>query len=178
MRTTELTAVSVLKGEIIVQLGADYSQRVAFQTVRDRVRSQLHTAADDPDLPEVFDFLVSNGVGKNQYIESLLEWTTIFVDSKKRQLRFGSFGVVNKMCEQAVWSRMAVLKRAYRKPPTNGFCASPEPAWTNFTWGELGKLEDLLRFFMYLARSSVSRCHRSRGLSYWATLTSLQPMPS
>ena len=59
MRTTELTAVAVLKGEIIVQLGKDVSQRVAFQTVRDRVRAQLHTAADDPDLPEVFDFLIS-----------------------------------------------------------------------------------------------------------------------
>ena len=53
MRTTELTAVAVLKGEIIVQMSKDVSQRVAFQTVRDRVRSQLHTAADDPDLPEV-----------------------------------------------------------------------------------------------------------------------------
>ena len=56
MRTTELTAVAVLKGEIIVQMGKDLSQRVAFQTVRDRVRAQLHLAADDPDLPAVFEF--------------------------------------------------------------------------------------------------------------------------
>ena len=81
MRMTELTAIAVLQGEIIVQLSKDVSQRVAFQTLRDRVRSQLHTAADDPDLSEVFDFLISVGVGE------------------KRQLRFGAFANVNKMCE-------------------------------------------------------------------------------
>ena len=147
MRTTELTAVAVLKGEIIVQLGKDLSQRVAFQTVRDRVRAQLHTAADDPDLPEVFDFLISSGVGTNAYVDHLLEWTACFVDSKKRQLRFAAFAVVNKMCEQGVWSRMAVVKRAYRKQPSNGFCPSPEAAWGTFSWAHLQKLEDLLRFF-------------------------------
>ena len=147
MRTTELTAVAVLKGEIIVQMSKDLSQRVAFQTVRDRVRSQLHTAADDPDLPEVFDFLISAGVGKNSYIDHLLEWTSCFVDSKKRQLRFSAFAVINKMCEQAVWSRIAVVKRAYRKQPTNGFCPSPESAWGSFSSAHLQKLEDVLRFF-------------------------------
>ena len=54
MRTSELTAVAVLKGEIIVQMGKDLSQGVAFRTVRERVRAQLPTVADDPDLPELF----------------------------------------------------------------------------------------------------------------------------
>ena len=147
MRTTELTAVAVLKGEIIVQLGKNVSQRVAFQTVRDRVRSQLHTAADDPDLPEVFEFLISNGVGTNAYVDHLLEWTGIFVDSGKRQLRFAAFAVVNKMHAQAVLSRTAVIKRAYRSKPTNGFCPSPESRWAEFSWSHLQLLEELLRFF-------------------------------
>ena len=147
MRTTELTAVAVLKGEILVQMSKDVSQRVAFQTVRDRVRSQLLTAADDPDLPEVFDFLISAGVGKNSYIDHLLEWTSCFVDSKKRQLRFSAFAVINKMCEQAVWSRIAVVKRAYRSKPHNGFCPNPEQAWRSYSWAHLQKLEDMLRFF-------------------------------
>ena len=62
-RTTELTAVAVLKGEIIVQMSKDVGQKVAFATVRDRVRIQLDSTADDPDLPELFDFLISAGVG-------------------------------------------------------------------------------------------------------------------
>jgi hypothetical protein len=147
MRATELTAVAVLKGEIIVQMGKDLSQRVAFQTVRERVRAELHTAADEPDLPAIFDFLISNGVGKNTYIEGLLEWTSTFVDSKKRQLRFSAFTVLNQMHKCAVHSRMAVAKRAYRKPPKGGFCASPEPFWHQVPWAHLQLLEEVLRFF-------------------------------
>ena len=157
MRTTELTAVAVLKGEIIVQLGKDLSQRVAFQSVRDRVRAQLHTAADDPDLTEVFDFLISNGVGKNGYIDHLMEWTTCFVDSKKRQLRFSAFTAVNNMCAEAVWSRMAVVKRAYRKQPTLGFCPSPETARGAIRWTSLQRLEELLRFFHVSCKDSVDK---------------------
>ena len=156
MRTSELTAVAVLRGEIIVQMGKDISQRVAFQTVRDRVRLELHTAADDPDLPEVFDFLISNGVGSNAYIDHLLEWTGIFVDATKRQLRFSAFAVPNKMCEQACWSRMAIVKRAYRSKPSNGFCPSPEAAWGSFSWPHLQKLEDLLRFFHVHCKNIVN----------------------
>ena len=147
MHTTTLTAVAVLKGEIILQMSKDVGQRVAFQTVRDRVRSQLHTAADDPDLPEVFDFLISVGVGQNSYVDHLLEWTSCYVDSTKRQLRFAAFEIVNKMCEQAVWSKIAVVKRAYRKKPVMGYCPSPEPAWAKFAWAHVQMLEDVLRFF-------------------------------
>ena len=104
LHTTELTAVSVLKGEIIVQLSKNLGQRVAFQTVQERVRAQLDTAADDPDLPEVFDYLISAGVGKNSYIEDLLEFGGCFVDSKKRRLRFSAFAVANKIAPWAPWA--------------------------------------------------------------------------
>ena len=58
LRTSELTAVVVLTGEIIVQLPMHLGERVAFQTVRDRVRRQLDDAVDDPDLPAVYDYLI------------------------------------------------------------------------------------------------------------------------
>lgn len=147
LRTTELTAVAVLKGEIIVQMSKDAGQRVAFQTVRDRVRAQLDSAADDPDLPELFEFLISAGVGFNSYIDDLMDFGSTFVDSKKRQLRFAAFGVANKMCKHAIWTKIAVMKRAYRKPPVNGYCPSPESAWGTYKWDDLESLEDVLRFF-------------------------------
>ena len=84
LRTTELTAVAVLTGEIIVQLSKDVGQRVAFQTVRDRVRHQLDDAADDADLPAVFDYLISAGVGYNSYVDDLLDFGSKFVDSPKK----------------------------------------------------------------------------------------------
>ena len=101
MRTTELTAISVLKGEIIVQMNKDVSQQVAYQTVVDAVSSQLGTAVADPDLPEVFDFLISNGVGKNFYIDDFLDYCGVFVNSKKRQLRLSAFGLIDKMGRRA-----------------------------------------------------------------------------
>ena len=146
LRTTELTAVAVLKGEIILQLSKNVGQRVAFQTVRDRVRAELDIAADDPDLPELFDFLISAGVGENSYVENLLGFGGCFVDSKKRQLRFSAFAVANKIFQQAPWTKIAVIKRACRNKPTNGFCPSPETAWGDFEWDHLQKFQELLRF--------------------------------
>ena len=65
MRTTDLTAVKVSRGEIMLQLGKGISQKVAYKTVVDRVRAQLDNAADDEHLPEIFDFLISNDVASN-----------------------------------------------------------------------------------------------------------------
>ena len=50
MRTPELTAISVLTGEIIIQMSMDVSQKVCFQTVVDRVKKQLGPAVADPEL--------------------------------------------------------------------------------------------------------------------------------
>ena len=147
MRTTELTAIALLNGEIIVQLGKDIGQKVAFQTVRDRLRQQLPNAADDPDLAEIFDYLMSNREDRNIFISDLMDWTSTFVDGSKRQLRFSAFAVVNKVHERAVWSKIAIIKRAYRTKPNNGFCPSPESAWGKLDWNDLQPLEDLLRFF-------------------------------
>ena len=117
LRTTELTAVAVLKGEVMRHLSKDLSQRVAFDTVRDRCRSQLDTAWHDPDLPAVFDFLISVGAGHNTFVDDFLAYAAKFVDSKKRQLRLGAFGAVNLIPEQFPWTKIAVLKRAYKKKP-------------------------------------------------------------
>ena len=147
LRTTELTAVAVLKGEIILQMSKDVGQRVAFRTVRDRVRAELGVTADDPDLPDVFDFLIAIGVGTNTYAEDLLAFGACFVNSKKRQMRFSAFKVAYRMCTEAPCAKVAVMKRAYRKKPSNGFCPSPEEAWANVEWNRLRKLEEVLRFF-------------------------------
>jgi hypothetical protein len=126
LRTTELTALSVLRGEIIVQMGKDVSQRVAFQTVKEKVRMQLDAAVDYPDLPELFDFLINAGVGRNTYLQDLFDFASCFVDSKTRQLRFSAFGIANKIHEQAPLTKIAVMKRTYRKKPCLGFCPNPK----------------------------------------------------
>ena len=100
LRTTELTAVAVLRGAIILQ-SQNLGQRVVYQTVRERARQQLDDAADDPDLPAVFGYLISAGVGYNSYVDDRLDFGSKFVDSKKRRLRFIVFGAVGTICERA-----------------------------------------------------------------------------
>ena len=46
LRTTELTAMKLLMGEIIVQQSKDVGQRVAFQTVRDALRNELESMCE------------------------------------------------------------------------------------------------------------------------------------
>ena len=146
MRTTEIQAIKVLRGEIIIQMSKDVGQQVCFQTVRNRVDMRLGLAVADPDLQELFTFLISNGVGMNTYIDDFLEWAQAAVNPKKRQLRFVAFTPINKMAN-APASRIAVAKRAYRGTPTWGFCPSPETIWGTFTMEQITPLEELLRFF-------------------------------
>ena len=53
-----------------------------FESVLEAVRKELDGLAEDPDMIELFDFLVGKGVGTNSYIDNLLDFTGIFVDSK------------------------------------------------------------------------------------------------
>ena len=141
LRTTELTALATLKGEIIRQMGKDLSQQVAYQSVRAAVALQLDTALEDPDLPELFDYLINAGVGQNTYADELLDFGSTWVDSKHRQLRFAAWAVINRFPVQANRGKNAVIKRAYRKKPTLGFCPTPESFWSYVGWPLLESLE-------------------------------------
>ena len=83
LHATELTAIAVLKGEVVTQMSATVAQNVAFDTVRAKVRQALGTCADEPELVDLFDFLISLGVGKNTYVDEFFNFASAFVDSKK-----------------------------------------------------------------------------------------------
>ena len=93
LRATEIQAPNTLTGEIVVQMGADKSQKVAYNSVVAVVKQSLDSAADDPDLPELFEFLMSCGVGQNSFLDDFFEFCGVRMDSKYRQLRFGAFAV-------------------------------------------------------------------------------------
>ena len=76
-----------------------------YESVKEAVLLQLDSAGQDPDLTELFDFLVSLGVGKNKFIDCLLQYAGTRVRSAKRQLRFQAFGVANKMPLEAPYSK-------------------------------------------------------------------------
>ena len=157
LRTSELTAVAVLKGEMIVQMGKDFSQKVVYKSVIAKVRQELKISADDPDLPDVFDYLRSLGVGKNTYVDRLLQFGAAFVDSKKRQLRFSAFAIANKINHDYPLTRVAVIERSYQKKPSNGFCPNPEIQWGEIQLGFLSLLEQMLFYFHTTRRVDVDK---------------------
>ena len=146
MASSEMSAVSALNGAII-EMNANHGQGIAYATARDKVRQQLPIMADDPDFPEVFEFLIHTGAGTNTYVQNLLDYAEKFVDAGKRRLRLSAFGVVNKLPMDAPWTKIAVVKRAYRGKPNAGYCASPGVEWTKLSQSRIQILEELLRFF-------------------------------
>ena len=82
LQTTEQTAIAVLKGEIIIQMSKDIGPKVAFATVRERVRWPLDHVVDDPDFIELFDLLMNLGVGRNTYADDLLDFITKYANWK------------------------------------------------------------------------------------------------
>ena len=124
MRTCEWSALYTLKGGII-KASANLAENVAWKTVLDSVYLELDDAASDPDISQLFDFLISIGVGKNTYFDDLAAFQRIFVNPAQRQLRFSAYGVVNKIDAAFPRTKIAILKKAYRKKPsdsTNVFC--------------------------------------------------------
>ena len=147
LKTTELTAMAVLNGEVIAQMSKDVGQQVAYQTVREAARAQLGSYVDEQDFVEMFHFLLHTGAGNNTFVDDLLQFGSKFVDSKLRVLRLGAFAQVNKITDAAPRTKIAVLKRAYRSMPKNGICQSPETDWGKIPWEMLSLLEQLLTFF-------------------------------
>ena len=93
---------------------------------------QLGSAAIDPDLDKLFDFLISIGVGKNKLFDYLANFKQVCINSKVRQLRFAAFGVVNKLHDRFPRVKIAIIKRAYWKKAKDDkscWCGNPEAAW-------------------------------------------------
>ena len=150
-------------------MGPKLSQQVVYRTVIERVRRELMLAADDPDLPDVYDFLRSIGVGCNTYIDGLLDFGATFVDSKKRQLRFSAFAVTNQIDDDLPLTKIGVLKRAYRKKPSHGYCPNPESDWTRIDTVKMARLEDILFFSIQSVRCRLPHWVLKLRISFWPT---------
>jgi hypothetical protein len=125
--------------------------------VRDRCREELKDAADDPDLPSVFDYMINLGVGHNSYIDDLLEFGTAFVDPNRRQLRLSAFTTPSEINPELALVKTALIKRAWRTKPTFGFCPNPEADWKRIPVDQLKAVEQLLRFFHLECREYVDK---------------------
>ena len=127
LRTSELTALSVLSGAVALVLESALAGEVCFETVREKVRVELDMYVDLLGFIELFEFVVNMGAKKNQFIPQLLELGSKFVDPKQRQLSLQAFAEVHRVPVQYPRVKIAMVMRAYRKPPPSSG-ASLEPA--------------------------------------------------
>lgn len=104
----------------------------------------------------MFECIINLGADSNSYVRELLEFCEKFVDQKKRQLRLNAFAIVNKIPAECPRSKIAVLKRAYRKTPSYGFCPSPESKWGDAKWEDLRSLEAVLHYFYATCKDAVA----------------------
>ena len=170
MRTTELQAIKVLKGEIIIQMGMDVSQKVCFQTVVDRVKKQLGPAVADPELVELFEFLISHGVGTNTYIDDFLDWAGASIHPKKgncalqpsHQLTRLSMHHAARMLlpsERTVGSRQTVSAR------------TPRASGDSTQWSKYYHSSNFCGSSMVNANISRRTWRRMSASTYWGKLT-------
>ena len=156
LRTTELTALSVLSGECALQCRISGSDTISFEAVKAAVRKQLDCFVDESEFTEVFDFVINLGAGSNPFVPDLIDFGARFVDQKKRQLRLHAFTEINKVAAHFPRTKIAALKRAYRKKPCHGFCPAPETKFHTAPCAITNKLEELLHYFHVYRKTAVA----------------------
>ena len=83
LRTSELTAMSVLSGAVAFALGSAVAEDMCFETIREKVRMELDMYVDLPGFIDLFEFVINMGATKSPFIPQLLEFGSKFVDNQQ-----------------------------------------------------------------------------------------------
>ena len=156
LRTTELTAMSVLSGECALHSNAMNSHKIDYETIKARLQLRIPGFVAEPEFPDFFECIINLGAHKNSFIPELLRFGSRFVNQKHRQLRLQAFTETNKVHINCPRTKIAMLKRAYRKPPSHGYCPSPESKFSKAPVNVLEKLEELLHYFHVDCKAAVA----------------------
>ena len=133
------------------------------------MRDELGIWVIDPEFIDLFEFVVTLGGQTAGFIGELLELAATFVDSKQRQLRLVAFAKVNKMLAQTPRSKIAVLVRADRKPPSRTWRPCPESFWAKEDKGTRLLPEQALLHFSGACRPAIMDMPLARLQSSWLT---------
>ena len=132
------------------------------------MRDELDIWVLDPEFIDLFEFVVTMGGQAAGFIDELLDFAATFVDSKQRQLRLSAFATVNKMPTATPRSKMAVIMRAYRKPPNRTWCPCPESFWSKEDKRSLLPLEQVLQYVSGTCRPAIMDMPLARLQSFLA----------
>ena len=97
LRTTELTALSVLSGECALHSNALNSNILDFEFMKMRLQLSIPTFVAEPEFQEFFECAINLGASKSSFIPELIRFGSKFVNQKHRQLRLQAFVETNKV---------------------------------------------------------------------------------
>ena len=117
LRTSEITALKSLATAVSAGQALREAE-LTFEWVQERVRDELDLWVDDPDFVDLFELVVTMGGNTAGFLGELFAFAETYVDPKQRQLRLAGFAVANKMPVEMPRAKVAVIERAYRKPPS------------------------------------------------------------
>ena len=156
LRTTELTALSVLSGECALHSNALNSVRIDFEEIKARLQFTIPGFVAEPEFQEFFECVINLGAHKSSFIPELLRFGSRFVNQKHRQLRLQAFVETNKVNINCPRTKIAALKRAYRKQPSHGYCPTPDAKFHKSPFSMVVKLEELLQYFHVCCKDAVA----------------------
>ena len=104
----------------------DPSGKVPFEPVHAKLIEMYGSAADHPNLLEAFRFTLVQGGKGSAPLKDLADFTSIFVDQKKRKMRYEAYAEISKYPEEFPLLRNASTKMAWSSNETKtGWCPLP-----------------------------------------------------
>ena len=156
LRTTELTALSVLSGECALHSNALNSNTMDFEVIKMHLQQSIPTFVAEPEFQEFFECAINLGASESSFIPELIRFGSKFVNQKHRQLRLQAFVDTNKVNMNCPRTKIASLKRAYRKNPSHGYCPTPEAKFHKAPLSMVLKLEELLHYVHVCCKAAVA----------------------
>ena len=82
-----------------------------------------------------------------------------------------AYGEANKLPIWAPRLKRALIQRAYRKTPINGYCPGPEPFWAKAPVHDLEKIEELLFYFQVTCLAFLSKLDKMTRMDFETNVT-------
>ena len=120
------------------------------------LQQRIPTFVAEPEFQEFFECAINLGASKSSFIPELIRFGSKFVNQKHRQLRLQAFVETNKVNINCPRTKIASLKRAYRKQPKHSYCPTPEAKFHKAPLSMVLKLEELLHYFHVCCKAAVA----------------------
>ena len=154
--------------------------RCAYEPVRDKLIEWYGCNVDNPEFCYVYRFFMAAGGEGSPFYKKLADFTTIFVNQKKRKMQLGVYALLSKYPVKYPSFKNACLKWSWTQPVKQTWCPIPVDIGgrllddSKFVWKFMPEVEEVL-FALYvvadtvLADSAVAEEKRLKAKTCWVT---------